>query len=195
MVAKIAMIWMLAVSFAVALLVDSLARAWGFLWAIGAGLGPVLIARWFWWRINAWSELAAMATSLTVGAITFALGWRTHHAILLVVPVSLAVTLAATYLTAPVARERLVDFIQLVRPGGLWGPVADAIEPSSGLLGRPALLDVVAGLMLVYGLTFGMGDCVLGRPGRGIAFLAVAAVGAIRIYRRYGRQAAEITSR
>ena len=68
------------------------------LWAIGAGLGPVLIARWFWWRVNAWSELAAIATSTVVGIVTFLLGWPTHHAILLVVPVSLAVTIAATFL-------------------------------------------------------------------------------------------------
>src|SRR5690606_34791497 len=50
----------------VSMYMDSISKAWEFVWAMGAGVGLVLILRWFWWRVNAWSEITALATSFLV---------------------------------------------------------------------------------------------------------------------------------
>ena len=62
----------------VAMTIQSISAAWEFVWAMGAGVGAVLILRWFWWRINAWSELSAMATSLVLAVALVLRDWWTY---------------------------------------------------------------------------------------------------------------------
>ena len=173
-------------------------KAWVFVWAMGAGIGGVLILRWFWWRINAWSEISALGASIFATFSLETLAWvqaepgayrlfatapilfgqpvGTAMKALLVVPFALAVWLTVTLLTPPEPQATLVAFHRRVRPGGWWGPVAD----EAGGAGRPlkgAMLAWLGGAALVYGLTFSLGEALLLRPGRAAALAALAVAG------------------
>ncbi len=97
---------------------------------IGNGPGLVLLLRWFWWRVNAWAEIAAMAAGLLLALATFlpALAGLTFGQRLLLTGFgSLAVWLPVMLLTAPERPEVLDGFYRRVRPGGAWAPVRDRV--------------------------------------------------------------------
>jgi len=200
LVSKLCVAALLALAVLVALALTSIGKAWLFVWAMGAGIGPVLILRWFWWRINAWSEIAALASSVLVAtafevaaAVQAGADYRlfstpltvdgyvlgTHHKALILVPVSILCWVTVTFLTRPVEPGRLRAFVTKVRPGGRWGAVAaDLPDLRHDGLGRRTLGLWAAGVALVYGLTFGIGQLLVGSPTKGALLLAAAAVGA-----------------
>ncbi len=163
-VSKITILILTVVGAAVSLTIDRISAAWEFYWAMGAGVGAVLILRWFWWRINAWSELSALGTSLLL-----AIGMAVRDAFaeealplyikaMLVVSVSLVVWISVTFLTPPEPRELLQRFCQRVRPGGFWP------FPVEGHgLGRRVLMTWLGGVAVVYGCMFFLGSWVLGQ--------------------------------
>jgi SSS family solute:Na+ symporter len=170
---------------------DSIAGAWQFLIALGAGTGSVFILRWFWWRINAWSEVSAMAASFVVSLfLTFILGMRDEDPrafawkVIITVACSTVTWLSVTFLTAPESRDVLLAFYRRVRPSAsLWGPVAreatDVVPVHDGLYN---LLDWLAGCVFVYLTLFGVGKIIFGQTTLGLVFLAVGAVAAALIY-------------
>jgi solute:Na+ symporter, SSS family len=170
-VSRAATVLILLASLLVTYLMGSIEGAWRFLLALGAGTGLVLILRWYWWRINAWSEIAAMAASLVASLLLwFGAGLDpddpTQWAwiMLATVAVSTVVWLAATFLTAPEPEATLVAFYRRVRPGGRgWARVARAagLEPEP-VAGSPFnALNWVAGVACVYGMLFGIGRLIL----------------------------------
>ncbi len=198
LVAKLCVLVMMICAVIVAFALSSIGKAWLFVWAMGAGIGPVLILRWFWWRINAWSEIAALASSvlLAVGfEVTAAIqagpqyrlfatpvmvgdvALQTHHKAMILVPLTIVVWLIVTFSTRPVEQERLRSFYRLVRPGGWWGLVARQ-EPGvvcDGL--RAGIIRLwLAGCAGVFGILFGIGYLLLGRPGPGVLMLGIAAL-------------------
>ncbi len=176
---------------------DSIAGAWKFLIAIGAGTGSVFILRWFWWRINAWSEIFAMLTSFVVSILLqqyFKLNsddpLQFAYIVLITVACSTAIWLAATLLTSPEKEEVLLAFYRRVRPSAaLWGPVArkakDVIPRHDGGCN---LLDWICGCVLVYMTLFGVGKLIFGQPGAGVGFLVLAAFAGWLIYRDLNRR-------
>jgi SSS family solute:Na+ symporter len=205
LVAKLCVAVMMILAAVIAWFLTSISKAWLFVWAMGAGIGPVLILRWFWWRINAWSEIAALAASV-LGALAFEvvaavqagadyalfatpvhvgqLALQTHHKALLLVPLTVLAWLIATFATAPVPRERLHEFYRRVRPGGAWGPVAAACpDVRQDGLNRRIALAWLGGVAMVYGVLFGLGKLLLGEPVAGAALLLLAAIGAIPVAR------------
>jgi Na+/proline symporter len=166
---------------------SSVEGAWKLLLAIGAGTGLVLILRWYWWRINAWSEISAMVASFAVSAICFATvpgRWfpaddpRTDSVIMLItVAVSTVIWLSVTFLTAPETDSVLASFYERVRPGGPgWARVSERLgygrESIPG--GALAWTNWIAGIVAVYGSLFGIGKIVFGELGTGIVLLAIA---------------------
>lgn len=176
---------------------ESIADAWKLLIAVGAGTGSVYLLRWFWWRINAWSEVAAMAASFVVSVLLqLGLGLRAEDPrefavlVLVTVAASTATWLAATWLTPPEPEETLVAFYRRVRPSALlWGPVAarvtDVVPPRDGLRN---LADWAAGCVLVYSCLFGVGKILFGEPGLGLLLLTVAAGAGAFIHRDLARR-------
>ncbi|NOX37770.1 MAG: Na+:solute symporter [Calditrichaeota bacterium] len=167
----------------VTLQMDTIAGAWKFLLALGAGTGSVYILRWFWWRINAWSEIAAMSASFVVSLfLQFGLGWDTSDAavfarvMLITVLASSAVWLAVTFLTPPTDEATLIAFYRKVRPGGrFWKPIrqkAPEVQPDTGL-GRD-LLDWLVGIVLIYSALFGFGKALLGETLLGLGLILLA---------------------
>lgn len=138
--------------------------------SIGAGTGLIYLLRWFWWRINAWSEIAAMASSFSVAVYFFIRGKMgqpvpQHISLLVTIAFTTVVWLVVTYLTRPVSREKLISFYQLVKPAG---PGWNKIRQEVGLEGSPDSLTLsfagwVAGCLFVYSALFGTGAYIYSR--------------------------------
>ncbi len=171
---------------------SSIEGAWKLLIAIGAGTGPVLILRWYWWRINAWSEVAAMAASFAASVgLQYGAGLSPQDPrgfawlMILTTAIATATWLAVTWLTPPEPQEKLVEFYERVHPGGPgWKAVAalsrkEAREegPIGGLF-----LDWIAGCVLIYTSMFGVGKIILHEYAVGALLLATAAAAGSFIY-------------
>ena len=155
--------------------------AWQLLLALGAGVGAVFILRWFWWRINVWSELTAMIGSIGFYALVTNLDATkdlpTEYRSLMVACSTLVLWLAATFLTKPERQEHLVAFYQKVRPDGPgWGPVAAAAGDvqRDGDLGR-GLLCAVLGTGVVWLTLPAIGALIFGDYVDGFGLLTGAA--------------------
>ena len=170
---------------AITFYMDSIAGAWKLLLATDAGTGLVLILRWFWWRINAWSEVSAMSTAAVVSLyLQLGLGYDTDDpisfakVILATVIATTVVWVAVTLITGPEPRETLLAFYRRARPHpALWGPIAaeaSDVRPSSTLTGD--FLNWGAGCGLVFGALFGVGKVILGAWSPGVLLLVTAAV-------------------
>ncbi len=176
---------------------DSIGGAWKLLIVTGAGTGGVLLLRWYWWRINAWSEVSAMISAFVVSlTLQLVLGYDSDQpkqfALIMITTVAITtiVWLAVTYLTAPEPREKLVDFYRRTRPSRTgWGPIA-ALAPEVKVAadGLSNLLDWIAGCTLVYGVLFGVGKLLLHDTTPGLLLLALAALGGFVIYRDLSRR-------
>jgi solute:Na+ symporter, SSS family len=186
-VAQVVTVLIMLASCVVTYYQESIAGAWTLLIALGAGTGSVFILRWFWWRINAWSEVAAMAASFVASlGLHFGLGRSMDDPwlVLITVLTSTVVWLAATFLTAPERREVLLAFYRRVRPNAaLWGPIAreatDVVPRRDGLWNA---LDWAAGCLLVYMSLFGVGKIIFGQTAAGLALLAVALLAGAVLY-------------
>jgi len=175
----------------------SISGAWKLLMAVGAGTGSVFIMRWFWWRINAWSEVSAMAASFVV-SLTLMYGWHFNTddprqfaiSLLITVAAATAAWLTTTFLTAPEAEAKLLAFYRKVRPSPtLWGPIArlaPEIRPPQDILRN--LGDAAAGCVMIYMTLFGVGKIIFGRTLMGVSFLAVAAAAAAVVAWDLGRR-------
>jgi len=201
-VSRMATIFLFLASIVVTWQLSSIEQAWRFLLALGAGTGLVLILRWYWWRVSAWSEISAMVTSLVVATIAiltipprFAAGDPNADAVVMLVTVGVTtvVWLAVTFMTAPEPDEVLESFYRRVRPGGPgWARVSTAAgfgrEPIPG--GALAWTNWVAGVIAVYTTLFGIGKVVLGDGIDGLVLLAVAAAAFTWIARSFREEPA-----
>jgi len=179
------------ISAAVTFELDSIRGAWQLLLVTGAGTGTVLILRWYWWRINAWSEVSAMASAFVVSiALQLWGGLSSDDPIgfskimLITVGITTAVWLAVTFLTAPEPMEKLVAFYRRVRPSAAgWKPVAEKVpELPPARDTAYNFLDWLCGCVLIYGWLFGIGKIVLKEYGMGVIFLAVGLAAGAVIY-------------
>jgi solute:Na+ symporter, SSS family len=181
---------------------SSIEKAWELLLALGAGTGLVLILRWYWWRINAWSEISAMVASFVVSLLAFAyIAPRfsandpnaTATVMLVTVACSTVVWLVVTLLTRPEPDAVLEAFYRRVRPGGPgWARVSQRLgfgrEPIPG--GALAWTNWIAGIVAVYATLFGIGKIVFGFTGTGLVMLAVAAAAFYWISRSFKAETA-----
>ena len=162
---------------------DSAKESFNLLLSIGAGTGLLYLLRWFWWRINAWSEVAAMASSFIVAVGFFIAaktghGLKDHQSLILTVAVTTIVWLAVTYLAKPTERSVLVKFYRLVRPAG---PGWNGIREEAGVGPSPDsfsnnLLGWVLGIAFIYSALFGTGSLIYGNTPQAMMWLVVFVV-------------------
>ncbi|WP_031500195.1 sodium:solute symporter family protein [Bryobacter aggregatus] len=184
-VSQAATVLLTILSAAVTFKMESISEAWKLLIVTGAGTGLVLLLRWYWWRINAWSEVSAMASAAVV---SIAMQTVFHfdsdqprdfaYIMLVTVGITTVVWLAATLLTAPEPMPVLERFYRTTHPSRFgWGPVADRVpdvQPDRD--GWANLGCWLAGCTLIYGLLFGTGKLLLGETIIGLVYLAVGLV-------------------
>lgn len=203
-VGRIATVVLMVAAGALSLLLSNALQAFQILLQIGAGTGLLFLLRWFWWRINAAGELAAMLISFAV-AVWFqllhpALGGEMLPAstqLLVGVAITTVGWLGVVLATPPADERTLREFYRRIQPGGPgWKPVlagaaADGeqlIDPSASPTRLPqALLSMSLGCVAVYGALFATGRALYGHTGSALALavLAVAAaLGVVELWRR-----------
>ncbi len=159
---------------------ESAKRSFDLMLSVGAGTGLIYLLRWFWWRINAWSEVAAMVSSFVVAVAFFVAGKMGHGvssyvSLVSTVGITTVVWVAATFLTRPTDRSTLVAFYKLVRPAG---PGWTDVRAEAGVGASPdslaqALLGWVLGCVFVYAALFGAGSFLYGRTPLGLMWLVL----------------------
>ena len=194
---KLATLLLTVVSAVVTFYMGSIGGAWKILIVTGAGTGAVLLLRWYWWRINAWSEVSAMISAFVVSVLLqLGFGLNTDQPkqfawiMIITVAITTVVWLATTFLTKPESQETLTAFYRRTRPSRTgWAPIAalapDVKVTTSGLAN---LLDWIAGCVLIYGVLFGVGKLLLHETGTGLVLLALGLAGGFVIYRDLSRR-------
>ena len=167
------------------LMLTSAGQAFTLLLMIGAGTGLIYILRWFWWRINAYTEIVAMISSIIIaGYFNFGdsslEGWQK---IVIGAILTTIVWIIATYFTPPDDDETLQNFVKKVNPGGPgWS------KYSSGISGRPwpvpkGILSMVLGCTAVYGFLLGVGQLIYGQTGSGLLIVGLGVFASIGLFK------------
>jgi solute:Na+ symporter, SSS family len=179
----------LVLSLVATIFMDQVSHAWQFLLMLGAGTGLVYILRWYWWRVNAWSEVSAMAAALVVSLATrqfidsdsasgFAL------TLIITTVVTTIVWLVVTFATPPEPVNVLSAFYARVRPAGRgWTPISNAtgIEAPRGEIVRNAFMWLVA-IVFVYSIMFATGALLFGEKAKLALFSASLVVSGVALF-------------
>jgi SSS family solute:Na+ symporter len=176
MVSRVTTILIMLISIIVTNYINTISGAWSFIIEAGAGLGLVLILRWFWWRINAWSEITAMVTPLFVyGYLYTQTNIKSPNTLFIIVGITTVSWIIVTFLTQPTNETTLLNFYRRVHPGGIgWKRIAAKLPDVQGDTGYGNLFVCwILGIILVYAFLFGIGKVVLKNYSIGFIFLAV----------------------
>jgi len=189
-VSKVATVFLTIVSAVVTFYLDSISGAWKMLLVTGAGTGSVLLLRWYWWRINAWSEISSMIAAFIVSMSLQWVHFSGNSSVvfakstMITVVVTTVVWLTTTLLTQPESDERLAKFYRRVQPTiHGWKRIA-ALAPEIAPVRDFAAntFDWVMGCTLVYCAMFGIGELVLQAWLTGLVLLACAGIAGYLIY-------------
>ena len=170
------------------LVLTSAGQAFNLLLMIGAGTGLIYILRWFWWRINAYTEIVAMISSLIIaGYMNFGgleiPGWLK---IVYGSGITTIVWIIATYVTPPDDDETLQNFVNKINPGGPgWKKYSSSVASETWEVPK-GILSMVLGCFSVYGLLLGVGQLIYGNFYPGIlicGFGLIASIGLIKIWK------------
>ena len=166
------------------LFLTSAGQAFTLLLMIGAGTGMIYILRWFWWRINAYTEIVAMVSSLCIAFYfnfidqSFA-GWEK---IVIGAILTTVVWVVATYFTPPDDEETLQNFVKKVNPGGPgWSKYSHGVSSEPWPVPN-GILCMILGCSAVYGVLLGVGQLIYGEP-LGITLIGLAGVSAFGLTR------------
>lgn len=187
LVGRVVTVLLMFVGIGFTFVLDNAKQGFDLLLSIGAGTGLIYLLRWFWSRINAWSEVSAMVASFVVSATFFVAAKLGHPlgdtstVLITTVGVTTLVWIAVTFLTPPVDAKTLAAFYAKVLPAG---PGWRSVREASGLPASPdspaaALGAWVLGLAAVYGALFATGGFVYGKLAVGAGWSAVTLVAVI----------------
>lgn len=170
-VSMLATLLIALIGITVSLYITSIASAWLFLAALNSGIGIIYLLRWYWWRINAWSEITCIAALIyfvfLVQYFGPQIGLKLPYPenLLLSIPFAVGLALTVTAVTQPVDKEKLIEFYRRVQPGGPgWKPIAELcpdIKPRSPLTWNNLKAFVLA-VATIYCFLFGFGKAILG---------------------------------
>ncbi|MFP5262893.1 MAG: sodium:solute symporter family protein [Blastocatellia bacterium] len=211
MASRVSTAAVVALSVIVTYFMSTITSGWEMLMLLGAGTGLVYILRWYWWRINAWSEIAAMMAAFVVSMTLRYLGtpgdqnqvlvgWldpatATGFAwsLILTVTITTAVWVVATFATSPEPDAKLKSFYARVRPDGPgWSRIAEAAGSGGRGSLAPHFLNWLMGCALVYSFLFGIGELIFGHLIRGLIFIFAGVVAGLVIFwnlERFGWEA------
>lgn len=188
-VGRLSTLGLMALSALFALLLESALDAFNIILQIGAGTGLIYILRWFWWRINAFSEIAGMVISLGV-ALFFQFapdslglaGLEDWQKLLWGVAITTAGWLTVTFLTRPTDERVLEAFYRKIRPAAAgWRPVTKktGVLPSGSL--TASIGAMATATVMVYAVLFGTGYFIYGAVLNGLAAVVVALISGLAL--------------
>ena len=208
LVGKIMTVILMILAAFTALKMQSISKAWEFIFAMGAGIGLVLILRWFWWRVNAWSEITALATSIVItisfeiiayfqtidnnleyslfGSTPsiFGMSLQVHHKLMIIVPIAIIAWVTVTFFTKPEPMTKLETFYKRVQPGGWWGPITSSFDHTLQPVTKGIFILWLAGVMMIYGFTFGIGNLIFQNYSASVILFGFAGIGSYLIWNR-----------
>jgi hypothetical protein len=185
-------------------ILNNATQAFDILLLSGAGSGAIYLLRWFWWRINAWTEIAAMIFATTTAVIlvfvvpdeSLATAVLDAFTVKLLIAVggTTVVWLLTTFLTRPESKEILRTFYRLTHPGGPgWKKIIREAEQEGENINEmeegkkwelpKQILLVFMGCITIYSALFSIGSIVYGQRLNSIIYLTVATVGTFFIFR------------
>jgi Na+/proline symporter len=185
---RIATFLIMLISLGVTTMMDTLENAFKFMIECGAGLGAVLILRWYWWRINAWSEIVATFAPFVGFALSkYVLNLEFPYSLFFTAGITTIAWIAATYLTKPEPTELLVKFYQQVQPQGLWQPIAEKANTQFVSESFQSLIvKWVCGVSMVYSFLFATGYFILGNIMYGIICLSIFLATVTYLWKKLG---------
>ena len=207
-VGKIMTVILMILAAFTALKMQSISKAWEFIFAMGAGIGLVLILRWFWWRVNAWSEITALATSIIItisfeiiayiqtinsdlqyslfgsSPIIFGVSLQVHHKLMIIVPIAIISWVTVTFLSEPEPLDKLETFYKRVQPGGWWGPVTSSFNHTLQPVTKGIFILWISGVLMIYGFTFGIGNLIFQNYGASVLLFGCAGIGSYLVWNR-----------
>lgn len=177
----------MAISVIITVFMSTISGVWAFVIECGAGLGLILILRWFWWRINAISEIVATITPFIVyGVLYFGkFNVKFPESLFIIVPVTTVAWLITLFITKPVDESKLISFYKRVHPGGKgWRKISDKlpdVKPDSGY--AYLFSSWVLGIILVYMFLFGIGKIILADYLIGVIYIILGTIAGILIFK------------
>lgn len=185
LISRIATILLMIISVIVTLFIDKISGAWQFIIECGAGLGLVLILRWYWWRINAWSEISAMFAPFILLPIVRLLGIEFPTSLFYLVAGTTIIWLIVTFLTKPTDEKVLIEFYKRIHPGGkLWKPISSKLPDIKEEANFSKMfLNWILGVILVYTTLFGIGSLILADYFTALIYFVLALISIVIIAR------------
>ncbi|NIM49553.1 MAG: sodium:proline symporter [Gemmatimonadales bacterium] len=169
---------------------QSIRGAWELFFGMTVGIGGVYVMRWWWWRVNAWSEIAAWVSTAVVYVGAYVIdpdlvfGWH----LIITAGLSTVCWVAVTLVTPPTDERKLIEFYERVRPGSpWWQPVARRSSVPVDRMGWSDIRDWCAGLVFIYAGLFAVGKLILEGWSVGLVYLGIASAAGIVIYRSISR--------
>jgi Na+/proline symporter len=181
----------MAVAMLVTTCITTISGVWNFILECGAGLGLVLILRWYWWRINAWSEIVATI----IPFIAYAVGhfWLeplfgdvfiiNKGGYFFTVGVTTISWILITYLTRPTNTNVLIKFYKTVKPGGAWGYIRKKAEITE--IGTPLFalfICWITAIIMTYSILFGIGNLIFLEWKEAFIWLIIALISGIMLF-------------
>jgi len=161
--------------------IDSIQGAWKLLISIGAGTGLVYMLRWYWWRVNAYSEISAMIAAFVGYLLSVYFELNEAFTIISTTIFTTFIWLSVTFITPPEPKELLIDFYKKIQPhGNGWKKITNSSGPSI----VPSLINVFLGLITIQGFLFGTGKILLQDIYLGLTILSVAFITMLLLIKR-----------
>ena len=185
-VSRLLVVVLMIVGGAAAYMMQSIRGAWELFFGMTVGIGGVYIMRFWWWRVNAWSEIAAwISTAVVYVGLYFhnpeiVFGWH----LIITAGVSTVCWVLVTIITAPTDETTLVSFYERVRPGTpWWRPIAEKSGIAVEQTGWSEVKGWLAGMIFIYATMFGVGKAVLAEWTAGLIYLVLGAAAGILVIR------------
>ncbi len=207
-VGRLSTVILMVLSALFALLLENALQIFAILLTFGAGTGLIFILRWFWWRINAWSEIAAMFAS---GILSMILAFSSLRPFLFdpvtgklpdwaeypfVVVVTTIIWLIATFVTQPESKETLRSFYKKIQPGGPgWSKVVneaeadnvDIVDTKEKWSVPSGITAMLLGCVLIYSIMFATGYWIYGRTTQAIVLTFIAIISGFLLIKAWNR--------
>ncbi len=195
-VARLCTMVLMIASSVLALWLNTATQGFQLLLQVGAGTGLIYILRWYWWRINAYSEITAMVVSFVVAAgllFNRNYGLQDWQAMCLGIGITTAAWVLVTLLTLPEPTNKLVSFCQVVQPGGRgWRRIYELAAADGGPISNDhaskslahGILDIALGCTAIYGTLFATGYVLYGSHARATGLAIAAATAGVLLARR-----------